>query len=478
MTKFRPTDEQQAIIDAFLKGQTLVVEAGAGTGKTSTQDLLGRSAPGKRMKYVAYNKSIAKDADGRFSENVQCSTAHSLAYRAIGHRYRPRLDGARLPARQVAGLLKLEPLTLAAEDGRKLVLDPARVARLVMHTIAQFCRTAKAQIEPWMVRIPDGVEPAQEAPLREHLLPAAKEAWKDIAAFDGVLPFTHDCYLKIWSLSRPKLSCDVVLFDEAQDANPVIADIVMRQRHAQLVFVGDSNQAIYAWNGAVDAMAKFEADARLQLSQSFRFGPAVAAEANKWLSVLGSTLRLRGFDKIPSRIVPVPNPAAVLCRTNAGCVGRVMRLLEQGQRVALVGGGDQIRRLAEAAITLQAGAGTDHPELLAFTTWEQLKEYVETDAGGSDLKTFVNLIERHGAEEVLSTVERLVKESRADVVVSTAHKSKGREWSSVQIHDDFREPSEDDESVDRAEAMLAYVAVTRAQESLDRRGLAWVDDWT
>jgi hypothetical protein len=64
------------------------------------------------------------------------------------------------------------------------------------------------------------------------------------------------------------------------------------------------------------------------------------------------------------------------------------------------------------------------------------------------------------------------------VVISTAHKAKGREWSSVKIGTDFREPMNEDGSPtdpSRPECMLAYVSVTRAMEQLDRGSLAWID---
>ncbi len=78
---------------------------------------------------------------------------------------------------------------------------------------------------------------------------------------------------------------------------------------------------------------------------------------------------------------------------------------------------------------------------------------------------------------VIDTMDRLVPEQAAQVVVSTAHKAKGREWPRVRIADDFREPKGEDTPIPQAEAMLAYVAVTRARLALDPDGLAWVDRW-
>ena len=51
-----------------------------------------------------------------------------------------------------------------------------------------------------------------------------------------------------------------MLFDEAQDANPVIAAIVAAQEHAQLVYVGDSQQQIYEFTGARNAIENIKAE--------------------------------------------------------------------------------------------------------------------------------------------------------------------------------------------------------------------------
>ena len=43
-----PTEEQQAIIDAYRTGRNLVIEARAGTGKTTTLKMLGAERPGRK----------------------------------------------------------------------------------------------------------------------------------------------------------------------------------------------------------------------------------------------------------------------------------------------------------------------------------------------------------------------------------------------------------------------------------------------
>lgn len=471
-----PTPEQAEILKAAPEEKDLVIEAGAGTGKTTTLKMLAAAMPGRRGLYVAYNKSIADDARKSFPGSVHCSTAHSLAYRSVGRDYRHRLNGPRIPARETAEILGIgEPLGLGER-----ILAPAQVARLAMETVSRFCRSADPELNGNHVPRKPGLDsPEDMADLRQVLVPLARKAWADLVSTGGRLRFEHDCYLKIWQLAGPKLPVGYILLDEAQDANPVILDVVTGQEGAQLIAVGDRSQAIYGWRGAVDAMDRFPGARHLALSQSFRFGPAVADEANKWLAILRARLRLTGFEHVASAVAPVKFPDAVLCRTNGEAISQAMRATGAGKKTAVVGGGSEIRRLAQAAVTLKAGTGTDHPELMAFRTWGEVQDYAENDPAGADLKVLVDLIDRHGAGVIIDVIDDLVPESRAQVIVSTAHKAKGREWDTVRIAGDFREPRPAADgspgTVGREEAMLAYVAITRARLTLDRDGLAWVD---
>ena len=87
----------------------------------------------------------------------------------------------------------------------------------------------------------------------------------------------------------------------------------------------------------------------------------------------------------------------------------------------------------------------------------------------------VRMIDTHGVQAILDVCDASVSEDKADLIVSTAHKAKGREWDHVLIANDFKAPEEDAQP-SRPEMMLAYVAVTRAKLTLDNRGLAWVND--
>jgi hypothetical protein len=479
VTNLQPTGEQQAILDAAATGASVAISAAAGSGKTSTLRMIAEARPKTRMLYLAFNKAIQVEADGSFPPNVTCKTAHALAYRHHGPPMRKRLNGPRMTGKQNAAVLGItSPLGLDADR----CFSEAALASIALAMVARFCRSADRQLTTRHFRAPEGLTPTDESAVAKYLLPYAQRAWGDLTSGErGKLKPTHDVYLKQWQLSQPKLTgWDVVLYDEAQDADPCISAVVARQHHAQLIAVGDSAQAIYGWRGAGDFLARIEADYRLALTQSWRFGQAVADEANVWLGVVGTDLRVVGNPGRGSTLDTLETPDAVLCRSNAGTIEQLLAAHDKGVKVHLVGDGKEMRSLAEAAQRLQDGKPAAHPELVAFTTWQQVVDYAENDPAGSDLAVAVRMIERYGADEVIRAVDGTVPAERADLRVSTAHKAKGLEWDQVRIGTDFREPLDkktgEPQPILREDAMLAYVAVTRAKSVLDNIGLAWVHD--
>src|ERR1041385_6027626 len=103
MPEWRPTPEQEAAIAAFATGDHLVLQAGAGSGKTSTLYMLAASTR-RWGRYIAFNRSIANEARNTFPHNVKCGTAHSLAWHAVGKRYSDRLGAPRMSSAKLASL--------------------------------------------------------------------------------------------------------------------------------------------------------------------------------------------------------------------------------------------------------------------------------------------------------------------------------------------------------------------------------------
>jgi superfamily I DNA/RNA helicase len=296
----------------------------------------------------------------------------------------------------------------------------------------------------------------------------------------GSLKVSHDHYRKAWALRHPNLGTDFLLVDEAQDSDGLTQALVKDQieRGTQVITVGDTNQAIYGWRGSESAMEAF-GGTRVYLTQSFRFGNAIAAEANAWLTMLDARMRIKGTPTIRSVVGPVETIAdAVLCRTNARAVETLIEHHEAGIPARVEGGGNDVRQLAQAAKQFKETGRTWHPDLVAFGSWAQVQDFVEQDHAGADLATAVKLIDRWGENAIIDALDKQADADRARVVVSTAHKAKGLEWGVVRVATDFPAPKPDDDAkefdLSREDMMLAYVTVTRAKNHLDNEGLAWV----
>ncbi|MFF3710272.1 UvrD-helicase domain-containing protein [Streptomyces phaeochromogenes] len=486
--KYPPTTQQQAIIDAAVEGKHVAVQALAGTGKTSTLVMIAAQMLERRIGYIAFNRSIADEASRKFGRNVTARTSHSFALqdlRNTPYRHKvsiagPRNSGARRPKDVATALGITTEIRVADRDGNLHHIGPEEIAKIVMGALRRYRQSAEAELgrqhlgEKWA-----------HVPAARTLLDYARRAWADIAdPNSNKIFFDHDDYLKIWALSDPRLNFDTIFFDEAQDINPVLKKVIQDQ-DAQIIVVGDSNQAIYEFRGAIDALKDWPADVVLPLTQSWRFGPAVAQVGNAYLALLESDLRLEGAPTLDTVLGTVEEPDAILTHTNVGAISAVFAGFEAGKRVALVGGGRDIEDIARAARDLQQGRRTKHPELSAFENWNEVKEYAESDEDATTLQMFVRLVDRYTPQGLINMIRDLVpeeardEETRPELVVSTAHKSKGREWDKVQIWGDFPQPKEDTKTGElilppQDKLRLAYVTVTRARKRLDIGSLGWI----
>lgn len=478
----QPTTEQAQARDLYNAMKPMVIEAGAGTGKTSTLILLAQSMPGRQVRYVAFNKAIVVEAGSKLPPNARAQTAHSLAFGAMmrkpgGRAFKARLDGGRVRGDQIARQLGIDPFVVQYGDQSK-VLQPGYIASLAQRAINVFCNTADLVPNYRHVPYVDGIDVPTEKGKRTYanndklaqivgeVLPTM---WADLTNAGGSLPFKHDHYLKMWELDDPYIEADAIMFDEAQDASPVMLSIIEQQaEHAQLVFVGDSQQAIYEWRGAVNALENAPGgDNRTFLTQSFRFGPALADLANLILDKCEADLRLTGTPSIESAIGPVAKPVAYLTRTNAVGVKMVLDEQEAGGNPMLLGGGADVLAFARGAQELMTRGHTGFPDLACFDSWQQVLDYVRMDPQGDELALNVKLVEEYGVQTIIDALDRMPrKEEHATLVVSTAHKAKGREWDTVKLASDFRFP-DGAEDLPIAEWRLLYVACSRAKLTLD-----------
>lgn len=480
------TDEQTEIVESG--DRSIVINAYAGTGKTSTLIAYAAARPRSRGLYLAFNRGIASEAQRRFGRNVTALTSHSLAFAACGRPYSNKLGNSR--ARDVAEYLR----TVMKVPGNSQDEEYA-FAQIAMNRVRDFFADGSMSEE---IRAED-TEAFYETPMGIQIdggdvTRGARALWAAMLDKDNAaIKMPHDAYLKLYVLSRPNLSnYDYLALDEAQDSNSCLLTLVEQQKIGK-VLVGDRHQGIYGFRGSVDAMARMRGAKRFHLTKSFRFAQEVADVANSILSVFGGeTRRLIGAC---DGAMPEKPTMAHLHRTNAGLFASAVDWLE--------GGGDACRRASGKPPGLHFVGGVDgyqfdlitdalrlkdkmhhsiqDPFVRRFPTYEHFEKYAEA-VQDKELQARISIVEKFGRR--VPDLVAAVKAAHGEVVdgtvqLCTAHRSKGLEWSEVVMADDFPAMMSDanvpktrrfaganadaDQVLPKEEANLAYVAATRAR---------------
>ena len=452
-------------MDAFLSGEGLKVNAFAGAGKTSTLVQMADLRNGAGL-YIAFNKAIAEEARREFLPSTDCRTTHSVALHAIraSHRFHQNKLFTTLRAKQLATMLDLKEVVV----GDELSLSDVQQAHLFLGTVRRFCQSADDEIlEDHMPRTGRllGLPDATRAAVASWGLDEARALWCRMIDAGDELPLGHDGYLKLWALSEPVLEHEYILLDEAQDTNPCVMRVLERQQ-GQVVYVGDQHQQIYEWRGAVNAMERVQTARSTHLTQSFRFGDAIADAATGVLRTLGESRPVLGNPSAASRVQASGDAGTVLTRTNAAVIAEVIEALERGRKPHIVGGPDEMLRLVGSVYSLVDGRPAAHPDFFGFRNWDEVVAFAETEEG-EELRAFVGLVGKHGVASLYRALKSVtLDEAEADLVVSTAHKAKGCEWPSVRIADDFAGVQTKTGALPLEETRLFYVAITRAKERL------------
>lgn len=508
---FTASHEQQAIVDAYLAGRDVCVQAGAGCGKSTVLALIAQAQlhhlPGRRARYITFNKRNATEVSETFAHygltNAEASTAHSLAYRACASDpgLKHLVDHMRRdfpPIKREMQMFDIADVSRCLEATvdydfetkkyRKVELPNGalpfnaqrRYLTLARDTVARFCQSADTELSERHVPYLGEIDPKLRQLVRDALAKTAQQMWHELLNPAGPLKTSHAHYLKAWVLTDPQIGSngDVLLYDEAQDANPALSKVVLAQRgRVQLVLVGDEFQALYGFTGAVDAMSGFAAQdgvVTLPLSESRRFGQRIADTANKVLDVLDpdrtNTMRLRGVGTVDGRVITDYGPAdattadAVVCATNKQVIENIIEQTDVGRVVYSTLDVSYLVSLADDIELVESGHAQDakEPAMRRFRDLDVWAQWLK-NPGADDalLHGNVQIVLRHGGDKLRGLANLLAPDpAHADVTVSTIHKAKGGTWNRVLVDMGGERIKADDTNKLR----MLYVAVTRARE--------------
>lgn len=463
------SDQQRSVIEC--NDKIIVVRAFAGCGKTTTAQGYADHRPKERILYMCLNKANAQEAQARFGSNVVATTTHSVAWRAM----KPNKE--RITNR-------FKPILLVDQMGIKTSRD----AMIAIRILSDFFNSSDTIITEKNAK---QIAYEQDLTAPEILSGVAHAclAWKRMLDPSDKLQMPHDAYLKMFALKAPKLDYETIIFDEAQDANPVTLQIVNGQPHCKLLCIGDTHQSIYQFRGSVNAMEKLSVGStKFDLSQTWRFGPKVADIANLILGELkGEKVKLQGMG---TDATWNESKVTTLSRTNA----ELFRIAApiRGEGVHWVGGVDNYRLdlVMDAYFLFSRERTLIKDELMRrkFNSWDEYSKYAE-DASDGEAKVMVKVVEEF-THEVPQLIEDIRKNavgisSDANMTLTTTHKAKGIEWDFVRISNDFEvlEKAEDIASNHPGADMpiqdinLLYVGVTRAKKAvaLNDETIAWIE---
>lgn len=490
MTVMTPTPEQAAIIEAAQRPQSLLINALAGTGKTTTLTMLAKALPRKPSLALAFNKKIKEDLAQRFPPHFDVMTLNGLGHRAWSFKINSRnmvIDANKL-GRLVKEALKPFPeskgqwanmralLLLAMQRG----LVPAELGAGLVPDTPDTWEALDGEIEA-------GLTTEERKLARRVLISSIEEGHQ------GVISFDDQIYLPVvFNGAFPKF--DTVLVDEAQDLSPLNHQMLARVARDKLIVVGDPRQAIYAFRGADhNSMTSLKALRsewiELPLNTTFRCPRAVVARQQDHAPAYRAAptnpqgavhdFRKEPWDWRKIQTLAPSGDIAILCRNNAPLVSMAFKLLRHNVGVNMLGRdigrglSNLVRRLApESALPIESFKARLGDWFLMESSKAEIAEDGSKLDSITDRHECILAVIDHRAprttKALISELDNLFSNDRGLVTLATGHKAKGLEWSTVIHLDPWRIPSRfaKKESEAQQEANLRYVIETRTKRTL------------
>ncbi|MEP0860612.1 MAG: ATP-dependent helicase [Ignavibacterium sp.] len=477
------TNEQYDIINST---GDIKINAVAGSGKTTTIIEYSKSRPKKnKILYLAFNRSVKTEAEQRFGsiglDNVKVETAHSLAYKNTVFRFNYNVKTQGYKTYEVAEILKLRR---RKEKHFELI-----AANHINRFVNYFCNSKAKKVS--QLNYLDVVsDPLAFEFVKKNYDYIEKHTREFLAKMDnGEIEITHDFYLKKFQLSYPNLGFDYILFDEGQDASPAMLDVFLNQP-ATKVIVGDSHQQIYSWRFAVNSLESVDFR-RFPLTISFRFPQDIAnlaVEILNWKNHLDTKeiLPIKGTGGKELNKLKV-----TLARTNLGLLSKAIEFITEkskSQTLYFEGNVNSYFYSDEGASLFDVLNLYNHNHemikdnlIKSMSDFSELEEYVEKTED-TQLAMLVEIVKKY--EDDLPRLIKLIRDSTvenkndAKMIFSTVHRSKGMEYGTVYLHNDFISQKKIKRLIEKQneipldvakineEINILYVAVTRAINNL------------
>lgn len=510
---FQPSLYQQKIFDWVVSGRgDAVVEAVAGSGKTTTLVEAAKLLHSQNAIFLAFNKHITKELQQRLGKTMTCKTIHSVGYGCLSS-YLGKLtveenkydELAKPYAEEIAQILKQQHYQALAlwQDSLKQNPDasrpeePPNIGQVIgqLKRLAHFIRVTLTPVNDRIAveEVCDHftcLDSAFTVDLLHYSLISMLRVGKQLAENRRIVDYDDLLWLNYEWEVQPK-KCEWIFVDEAQDLSPAQLDLVLKLRGAggRILFVGDKNQAIFGFAGAasdsIDQIIERTNATTLPLSICYRCPKSHVKLAQKIVSQIEpATNAVEGvIETIPYKKVYelFEEGDLVVSRRTAPAIKLCIELISK-RIPARVRGRDIGKSLTTMVKEIANVSNFDFRKFGNF-----LREYIgikinKLSQGRNAQARIQSLTDRAEGirvcyenftsktlEEFCNEIENLFSDTRSSVVLSTIHKSKGLENDRVFILEPNYLPLrwKGQQKWEKSQELnLTYVAYTRAKKAL------------
>lgn len=440
------------------------------SGKTFTMLEYIKARPKEKILFLVYNKEMQVDFSKRVKEanikNATVVTIHSLAYKWFIKKYGKR-NFKNISIVDVKKALRLNKVEYKDLSMIKFYYDMF------------LCSDLDDPFKLQLISDDDDV-----------YLPYVKQLFEYYCEADTI---QHNVYLKMFQLSKDKIEgYDTLLADETNDHNHCMLSIIENNLDKKVIMVGDPLQNLNSFNYTLDGLGymiekhKFK---EYNLTMSFRISEDVASLSSKYLSYMyDDHIRFHGnkhtkLCKIDLARTTPQNQVHLLCRNRLGGLMEILSVLDvnKNKKIYYVGGLESfglsdIEKLLQYSGYIYIGGEKFHISTLRRLKKEDIKD--------PEISKAVSLYDFGKKNEALLPLLRYTettKKEEADIIVQTAHSSKGLTVKNVYIASDFKPIEELKKemllmkesgneylyNIAKSEINLIYVALTRATDYLD-----------
>ena len=464
------TEEQEQIWNEIVNTTNdVIVNAGAGTGKTFTIVEGANRASEARKGFLCFNKSIQTQLQERLPEGVEAKTFHALGMKAV----RDSVGRIKVNNWKVKNIID-------GILGRDYFAQPlVKLISLVKGSMID-CTDNKEiykLIDEYNIEFKTPREEVMGVDLVCQILDECKKQTNEIDFDDMIwLPLVNN---------YPLPQFDILFVDEAQDFNEMQRQLVLAcTENGRCIIVGDKNQAIYGFRGADSgSMAIFENQLKARgntvnsfgLTLTWRCPKSVVAEANRYVKDFNCLDTAEDGQVHVNAYLNPQKGDMVLCRYNAPLVSAFYDLITQGKSAYILGR-DMHKGLVNYVKKITKHNNMSSEEFMNLLTIDfrvNHAKLIDADKQNqantlSDkfecVKIFASKADTVGG--IIAEIERLFNsKTKGDIQLSTVHKAKGLEADNVFILATERMPHPKASNM-QEERNICYVAITRAKKNL------------